>query len=106
MLTFISQNDTQIIFIISAFLGGITHYLKKYLKGETSTKIYQWFGKANLPATVYTFITFTFAVIGAITSGVIDPNTTFLSALYSGFVTGFAIDAGFNSDEGHSTGEK
>jgi hypothetical protein len=99
MKTFLAQNHIQIVFIITAILGGIMHYLKKYLKGETKTKIYEWYGKANLPATIYTITVFFFAIIGAIAADVVNSQTTFWAAMYSGFVTGFAIDAGFNSDK-------
>jgi hypothetical protein len=39
-----------------------------------------------------------FAIIGAIAADVVNSQTGFWAAMYSGFVTGFAIDAGFNSD--------
>ena len=55
----------QIAFIIAAGFGGFAHYLKKYLKKETMVPFYDWFGKSNLPATLYTMIVFTFAIIGA-----------------------------------------
>lgn len=88
----------QLIFIFCSILGGIAHYLKKYLKGETHTQIHEWFGPSNLEATIYTFIIFLFAIIGAIAADVITPTTNFWAAMYSGFVTGFAIDSGFNRD--------
>jgi hypothetical protein len=42
-MDFFDQNQIQIVFIITAVLGGVMHYLKKYLKGETDTKLYEWF---------------------------------------------------------------
>ena len=88
----------QIVFIITAMMGGVMHYLKKFLKGETTVKLYEWYGKANLPATIYTIVVFFFAIVGALAADVITSQTGFWAAMYSGFVTGFAIDSGFNSD--------
>lgn len=88
----------QIVFMGCAMLGGVMHYLKKYLKGETNVKLYQWYGKANSASTIYTVIVFIFTIIGALAADVVTSQTGFWAAMYSGFVTGFAIDAGFNSD--------
>ena len=85
-------------FIIAAFIGGIAHYLKKMLRGETAVAMHEWFGAANLPATIYTGIMFFFVIVGALAGGIVDTNTSFWAALYTGFATGFAVDAGFNSD--------
>lgn len=98
MSSFISTYDTEITFIICAMFGGIMHYLKKYMKGETEAMIHEWYGKDNLAATVYTITVFFFAIIGAIAADVINEKTGFFAAMYSGFVTGFSIDAGFNGD--------
>lgn len=98
MSEFLSTNQIQLVFIITAILGGVMHYLKKFLKGETETKIYEWWGAANIAATFYTVTVFLFAIIGAIAADVVNSQTGFWAAMYSGFVTGFAIDAGFNSD--------
>lgn len=98
MLEFAQQNEIQIVFIVCALMGGVMHYLKKFLKGETETKIYEWYGKENIAATVYTVTVFFFAIIGAIAADVVNSQTGFWAAMYSGFVTGFAIDAGFNGD--------
>ena len=99
MNSFFQANQIQIVFIIAATMGGLMHYLKKFLKGETDKKFYEWYGKSNLAATLYTIIVFFFAIVGAIAADVVNSQTGFWAALYSGFVTGFAIDAGFNSDE-------
>jgi hypothetical protein len=85
-------------FIIAAFIGGLAHYLKKMLRGETAVAMHEWFGAANLPATIYTGIVFFFVIVGALAGGIVDANTSFWAALYTGFATGFAVDAGFNSD--------
>jgi len=98
MLDFIDHNQIQIVFIVCAMLGGLMHFLKKSLNGETSVKVYEWFGLANVEATIYTFIVFFFAIIGAIAADVVNSQTGFWAAMYSGFVTGFAIDSGFNGD--------
>ena len=99
MTSFFQANQIQIVFIIAATMGGLMHYLKKFLKGETDKKFYEWYGKSNLAATLYTIIVFFFAIVGAIAADVVNSQTGFWAALYSGFVTGFAIDAGFNSAE-------
>jgi len=99
METWLIQNGAQIVFLFTGLLGGMMHYLKKYLKGETKSSLYQWFGKSNLPATIYTLVCFTFVMIGAIASDVVNSHTGFWVAVYSGFITGFAIDSGFNSDQ-------
>lgn len=96
---FIDKNWIQVVFIVNALIGGLMHYLKKFLKGETDKKVHQWFGSANIAATMYTVIVFFFAIIGAIAADVVNSETGFWAAMYSGFVTGFAIDAGFNSDD-------
>src|SRR5574343_317193 len=105
MYDFISHNKIQIVFIICALLGGVMHYLKKYLKGETDNKIYEWFGTSNITATIYTIIVFFFAIVGAIAANVVNEQTGFWAAMYSGFVTGFAIDAGFNGDQSNMAGD-
>jgi len=88
----------QIAFIICACLGGIAHYLKKVAKGETTATFKEWFGSSNLSATIYTLIVFFFVIIGSLAGDIINSQTGFWAALYTGFATGFAIDAGFNSD--------
>lgn len=97
-LDFLIQNINYIAFILCAVVGGVTHYLKKYLKKETTVKMSQWFGKSNSLATIYTFIMFFFVLVGTISSGVISTDMNFWACMYSGFMTGFAIDSGLNSD--------
>lgn len=98
MIEFIKYNSIEITFIICGMLGGIMHYIKKFVKGETDAKLTEWFGSANIITTLYTVIVFFFAIVGAIAAGVINSETAFWAAMYSGFVTGFAVDSGFNSD--------
>lgn len=88
----------QAAFIICALFGGFAHYLKKYLRKETDVGLFDWYGKANLAATLYTIIIFIFTMIGALAGDIVNEHTGFWACLYTGFVTGFAIDAGFNSD--------
>lgn len=88
----------QIAFIICAMIGGFTHYLKKYLKKETNVGLFDWYGPANWASTLYTIIVFIFTMIGALASEIINEHTGFWACLYTGFVTGFSIDAAFNSD--------
>lgn len=88
----------QAAFIICGMLGGFTHYLKKYLRKETDVGLFDWYGKANLAATLYTILIFVFTMIGALAGDIVNSQTGFWACLYTGFVTGFAIDAGFNSD--------
>jgi len=85
-------------YIVAAFIGGLAHFLKKSLKGETTVEIHEWFGPANLQASLYTFIMFFFVVAGSLGGGFIDSNTSFWVALYTGFLTGYTIDSSFNSD--------
>lgn len=93
---FIYANQT--IFIICAMFGGFAHYLKKYLRKETSVGLFDWYGTANLASTLYTVIVFMFTMVGALAGGIVNSQTGFWACMYTGFVTGFAIDAGFNSD--------
>lgn len=88
----------QVSFIFCACLGGIAHYFKKVAKKETTASFRGWFGKNNLPATIYTFLVFIFIIIGALAGDIINSQTGFWATLYTGFATGFAIDAGVNSD--------
>jgi hypothetical protein len=89
----------EISFILCSLIGGMMHYTKKFLRKETDVSMAQWFGKSNWVATVYTIVMFIFITIGALAGGVINEKTDFWAVLYTGFVTGFAVDAGFNSDK-------
>lgn len=89
----------EIAFIICALLGGMMHYTKKFLRKETEVSLWQWFGKANWVTTFYTVVMFIFVTIGALAGGIINEHTDFWAVLYTGFITGFAVDAGFNSDK-------
>lgn len=88
----------QVAFIVCGMLGGFAHYLKKFLRKETDVGLFDWYGKANLASSLYTSIVFVFAMIGALASDIINAQTGLWATLYIGFVTGFSIDAGFNSD--------
>lgn len=92
----------QAAFIVCAALGGIAHYLKKVAKKETTATFKGWFGKNNYAATIYTLLVFSFVIIGALAGDIINSQTGFWASLYTGFATGFAVDAGFNSDSGIS----
>lgn len=89
----------EISFIACSLIGGMMHYAKKFLRKETDVSMAQWFGKSNWVATIYTLVMFIFVSIGALAGGVINAQTDFWAVLYTGFVTGFAIDSGFNSDK-------
>lgn len=97
-MEFLSSNINQIIFIICGLIGGLAHYFKKYLKKETDVNLYEWFGPSNTIATVYTLIVFIFIMIGALASGMISIGMSIWAVMYTGFITGFAVDAGVNSD--------
>ena len=86
----------QITFIIGGCIGGISHWLKKFSMGETTATLKNWYGSTNLLATIYTIIAFLFTIIGLLSGDVITAQTGIWSALYTGFVSGFAIDSGFN----------
>lgn len=92
------EYTNQAAFIICGMLGGFTHYLKKYLRKETDVGLFDWYGKANIASTLYTILVFVFTMIGALAGDIVNSQTGFWACLYTGFVTGFAIDAGFNSD--------
>jgi hypothetical protein len=98
LTNFINTYGNEASFVVAAFIGGVAHYLKKSLKGETSVEIHEWFGPSNLQASLYTFIMFFFVIAGSLAGGIIDIHTPFWAALYTGFVTGYTIDSGFNSD--------
>lgn len=94
----LSTYVNEISFIICGFLGGMAHYMKKSMKGETQAKLWQWFGPANAQLTIYTLIVFTFVMIGALASGVINSCMTIWAILYTGFITGYAVDSSVNSN--------
>lgn len=98
MLHFLQTYHNDLAFILCGLVGGLTHYLKKSLKGETTAKLWQWFGPANAESTIYTLIVFTFVMIGALASGIITPGMTIWAVFYSGFITGYAVDSGVNSN--------
>ena len=98
MKSWVIENLNYLIFIVCAAIGGITHYLKKRIRKETDVKITQWFGKANIEATLYTGIVFIFIIIGALGTGIITGTMNLWAVMYTGFITGFAVDSGVNSD--------
>lgn len=87
----------EIVYFSSALTGGCMHYLKKKITKETNVSFKNWFGKSNLHATIYTFVMFCIVIIGTIATGIISPTMDVWTLIYTGFVTGFSIDAGFNS---------
>lgn len=97
-LDVLADNANEIVFILCGMLGGVAHYLKKYVRKETTVPISEWFGNANVAATIYTILVFIFAMIGSIASGVVNSSMSVWISMYVGFVTGFALDAGFNND--------
>ena len=98
MIAFIAQYKIEISYIICAMLGGVMHWLKKYLNNETDVLLNQWYGRDNVAATIYTITVFIFAIVGTLAADIITTATGFWAAMYTGFVTGFAIDSGFNRD--------
>jgi len=98
MHNFLTHNVNEISFIICGLIGGIAHWLKKSLRGETQAKIWEWFGPANAELTIYTLIVFVFVMIGALGSGIINNSMTIWSVFYTGFITGFAVDSGVNAN--------
>lgn len=98
MLQFLHGYGNEVAFIICGLIGGIAHYMKKSLKGETTAKLWQWFGPANAELTIYTLIVFTFVMIGALASGIITPGMSIWAVFYTGFITGYAVDSGVNSN--------
>lgn len=98
MTALITQYHTEIAYIVCAMLGGIMHWIKKYLNKETDAKLSEWYGRNNIAATIYTLTVFFFAIVGSLAADIINSQTSFWAAMYTGFVTGFAIDSGFNRD--------
>lgn len=98
IIEFLITNINYFAFILCAFMGGLAHYLKKFLKQETNVKIYEWFGTSNALASIYTGIVFFFILVGTLSSGIITQEMNFWAVMYTGFMTGFAIDSGVNSD--------
>lgn len=88
----------EFVFALAVFVGALAHYLKKYVKGETTVQIYEWFGKKNLPGTLLSFITIVFAIIAALGFGLIVPGMSIYAVMYTGFLTGYSIDSSVNSD--------
>jgi hypothetical protein len=88
----------EILFIVSAIIGMVVHYVKKYVKGETTVSMYEWFGKANLPATIAAIGTLFTAIVSALASGLILPDASIWAVLYTGITTGIAVDSAANSD--------
>lgn len=95
---FCAENASQVAFVICIILGIISHYIKKYLKGETTTKLYEWYGRENISATLYSVFFALVVIGGALVTGAVDSDTGFWTSMYAGFVTGFALDSGFNGD--------
>lgn len=93
----ISQAD--IVFIVSGFLGMVSHYMKKYAKKQTKASITEWFGRNNLSGSLSSFGAFLVACVTALGSGVITPEMNLYAVIYAGLMTGFAVDSGFNSDK-------
>lgn len=88
----------QLIFAACALMGALAHYIKKAAKGETNVLVHEWFGAVNVKSSLATLFVLFFVIIGAIAGDVITAETDFWICFYIGFVTGFAVDAGFNSD--------
>ena len=64
----------EIVYFISALTGGCMHYLKKRIAKETNVSFSNWFGKSNLPASIYTFVMFCIVIIGTIATGIVSPT--------------------------------
>lgn len=98
MLQLLAKYYIEITYILCAILGGVMHWIKKFLNKETDAKLLEWYGRHNVAATIYTFTIFFFAIVGSLAADIINSQTGFWAAMYTGFVTGFAIDSGFNRD--------
>jgi hypothetical protein len=98
LLQLLSKYGIEITYILCAILGGIMHWIKKFLNKETDAQLLDWYGRNNVAASIYTFTVFFFAIVGSLAADIINSQTGFWAAMYTGFVTGFAIDSGFNRD--------
>ena len=87
----------EIAFAAASGIGAVFHYAKKYAKKETQAALHEWFGSANLPATIAALGTLVMTVGGVLASGAIDTQTLG-AVIYAGLTTGFAIDSAANSD--------
>jgi hypothetical protein len=88
----------HLTFAAASIFGGVAHYLKKILKKEIDVNASAWYRFKSTPAVLYTLIIFIFTIIGALAGDIVNAHTGILAAIYTGFVTGFAVDAGLNAD--------
>lgn len=97
-MSFITEHINDLSFIACGIIGGVAHWMKKNLRGETNIPIWQYFGPKNAELTIYTLIVFTFVMIGALASGIINNTMSIWEVFYTGFITGFAVDSSVNSN--------
>lgn len=96
-MEFLSSFDAaHAAFLASGVVGLFAHYAKKKLKGETTASFIGWFTNNNTAASVQTVLAFGAAMIGAMSTGLVD-GMDMAHIVIAGATAGFAIDSGFNS---------
>jgi hypothetical protein len=94
--------DLVWIAIVSAFLGMITHWAKKYYKDGNGVTIVDWFWRKNPRATLVAVLT----MLGTLfaTFAPLDYTTiTLYQTITQAFTVGYAADSFFNTS--HKLGE-
>ena len=87
-----------IIFALAVLLGCAAHYLKKWAKSQTNVSFFEWFGTANLKASINTGFAVGGAIVSPIVSGMISPSMPIYSVLWMGLTAGWVVDSTFNDD--------
>lgn len=95
----VSTHINEILFAVTVIIGMIAHYGKKYYKAETTVTAKEWFGSSNLPGSIASIGTAIAVIVTALSNGVITESMTVWSVIYTGFVTGFAVDSSTNKDQ-------
>jgi len=92
-MEFLTAHQNEIGFIVAAILGGVAHWLKSFVKGQTTDGLIAYYIQKHVATIVYTSIIFAMAIVGAIATGLVTTQMTIWAAIYAGFTTGFTIDS-------------
>ena len=99
MSALLIAHSNEILFAVATIVGLVSHYIKKRLKNETAVPIHEWFGSSNWPGSLTSIGTTIAIIVTALANGVIVEGMTFWSVIYTGFLTGYAIDSSTNTDQ-------
>lgn len=95
--------DLVWIAIVSAFLGMITHWAKKYYKDGNGVTIVDWFLRKNPRATLVAVLTMLGTLF--VTFAPLDYTTiTLYQTITQAFTVGYSADSFFNTS--HTPGEE